>query len=243
PGALPELKRVMLSTGGVGYFEYQIDVSGDAQIALPVRMDQVDDVLKSIVVFDSKGGKGFVQLPSRAPLSDIFRGLPFGPDALNSNASLIQALKGSEVSVSGPGIDGRIVSIVEETSKGENDTQTTRHRVGVMTDGGLRQFILEEAESITFSDPVLQGQINQALVSVAEHREGQGRTLKIRALGEGSRTVTIAYVVETPLWKSSYRLATGGEKPGKAHIQGWAVLENVSGADWNDVDLTVVTGN
>ncbi len=242
PTTLPELRRVMLSTGGVGYFEYQTEVRGDAQIALPVRMDQVDDVLKSIVVFDDKGGTGFVQLPSRAPLSDIFRGLPFGPSALNSNAALIAALKGSEVSVSSPSMDGRIVSIVEETTKGENDTEITRHRVGVMTSEGLKQFILEDADSISFKDPVLQNQINQALVSVAEHREGQGRTLKIRANGSGSRTVTIAYVVETPLWKSSYRLATG-ERPAKAHIQGWAVLENVSGTDWNDIDLTVVTGN
>lgn len=244
PATLPELKRVMLSTGGVGYFEYQTQVSGDAQIALPVRMDQVDDVLKSIVVFDDKGGTGFVQLPSRAPLSDIFRGLPFGPDALNSNVALIQALKGSQVSVNGPArLEGRIVSVVEETEKsGENNGQITRHRVGVMTEDGLRQFVLEDAENISFSDPVLQGQINQALVSVAEHREGQGRTLKIRANGEGSRTVTIAYVVEAPLWKSSYRLATG-VGPGKAHMQGWAILENVSGTDWTDIDLTVVTGN
>ena len=70
-------------------------------------MDQVDDVLKSIVVFDDKGNTGFVQLPSRAPLSDIFRGLPFGPAALESNAALIDALKGSEVSVRGPDVDER----------------------------------------------------------------------------------------------------------------------------------------
>lgn len=242
PTTLPQLRRVMISTGGVGYFEYQTEVRGDAQIALPVRMDQVDDVLKSIVVFDNNKGTGFVQLPSRAPLSDIFRGLPFGPRALESNAALIEALKGSEVSISSPSMDGRIVSIVEETAKSDKDSEITRHRVGVMTSDGLRQFILEDADGITFKDPVLQNQINQALISVAEHREGQGRTLKIRANGTGSRTVTIAYVVETPLWKSSYRLATG-EKPSTAHIQGWAVLENVSGADWKDVDLTVVTGN
>src|SRR5262249_8246247 len=72
-------------------------------------------------------------------------------------------------------------------------------------------------------------------------REGQGRTLKIRANGEGTRTVTIGYVVEAPLWKSSYRVTALGN--GKARMQGWAVLENVSGGDWEDVDLTVVTGN
>jgi hypothetical protein len=243
PPGTPTLRRVLLSTGGVGYFEYEAQVSGTAELQLPVRMDQVDDILKSIVVFDNKGNTGFVQLPSRAPLSDIFRGLPFGPGALESNAALIDALKGSEVTVrASDSISGRVVSVVkEEVRLPDGDATTTHHRVGVMTSSGLKQFVLEEASSITFSDPVLTKQINQALASVAEHREGQGRTLKIRANGEGSRTITIAYVVEAPLWKSSYRAtALAG---GKARLQGWAILENVTGNDWVDVDLTVVSGN
>ena len=243
PLGTPVLRRVMLSTGGVGYFEYEAQVLGDTQLSLPVRMDQVDDVLKSIVVFDDKGNTGYVQLPSRAPLSDIFRGLPFGPDALDSNAALVDALKGAEVSVrADSNIGGRIVSVNKEEVKIPGDDATvTHHRVGVMTSGGLKQFVLEEAASVTFTDPVLAKQIDQALASVAEHREGQGRTLKIRANGAGTRTVTIAYVVEAPLWKSSYRITALGD--GKAHMQGWAVLENVSGNDWVDVDLTVITGN
>ena len=39
------LTRVLLSTGGVGYFEYEATVSGDADLSLEVRGDQVDDVL------------------------------------------------------------------------------------------------------------------------------------------------------------------------------------------------------
>lgn len=242
PPSVPELRRVMLSTGGVGYFEYEAKVTGTTELQLPVRMDQVDDILKSIVVFDDKGNTGFVQLPSRAPLSDIFRGLPFGPAALESNAALIEALKGAEVAVRADGfINGRIVSVVKEQVKMGDEGTVTHHRVGVMTSSGLKQFVLEEAISVNFTDPVLQRQIEQALASVAEHREGQGRTLKIRAVGEGARKVTIAYVVEAPLWKSSYRTTTLGK--GKARLQGWAILENVTGSDWVDVDLTVATGN
>ncbi len=243
PAGVPVLRRVLLSTGGVGYFEYEAKVIGTQELQLPVRMDQVDDVLKSIVVFDDKGNTGFVQLPSRAPLSDIFRGLPFGPGALESNADLLEALKGSEVSVRADNsMSGRIVSVVKEEEKVKDSEATiTKHRVGVMTSGGLKQFVLENATSVTFSDPVLQHQIEQALAAVAEHREGQSRTLKIRAVGEGARNVTIAYVVEAPLWKPSYRITTG--KGGKAHLQGWAILENVTGNDWTDVDLTVASGN
>src|SRR5690242_18350391 len=42
------LKRVMLSTGGVAYLEYEAAVDGDATLTLNVPLDQVDDVLKSI---------------------------------------------------------------------------------------------------------------------------------------------------------------------------------------------------
>ena len=240
---VPQLKRVMLSTGGVGYFEYEANVSGTQELQLPVRMDQVDDVLKSIVVFDDKGNTGFVQLPARAPLTDIFRGLPFGPAALESNAALLQALKGAEVSVrADASMTGRIASVTKESVKlPDNEGTTVQHRVGVMTPGGLKQFVLEDATSVTFNDPVLARQVEQALAAIAEHREGQSRTLKIRAVGDGTRRLTIAYVVEAPLWKPSYRVTTG--KGGKAKLQGWAILENVTGNDWTDVDLTVASGN
>ena len=43
------LKRVMLSSGGLGYFEYEASVEGDAVLKLTVALEQVDDVLKSLV--------------------------------------------------------------------------------------------------------------------------------------------------------------------------------------------------
>ena len=56
------LKRVLLSTGGVGYFEHEAVIDGNATLELEVRLDQVDDVLKSIVVFDDGGGVGAISL-------------------------------------------------------------------------------------------------------------------------------------------------------------------------------------
>ena len=59
------LKRVMLSSGGMGYFEYEANVEGDATLKLTVSLQQVDDVLKSLVVYDDKGGVGGLSLPGR----------------------------------------------------------------------------------------------------------------------------------------------------------------------------------
>ena len=57
------LKRVMLSSGGLGYFEYEATVDGDATLRLTVSLEQVDDLLKSLVVYDDKGGVGGLHRP------------------------------------------------------------------------------------------------------------------------------------------------------------------------------------
>lgn len=47
----------------------------------------------------------------------------------------------------------------------------------------------------------------------------------------------ISYVTESPAWKPSYRLNLSKNKP--AHLEAWAVVDNVSGEDWNRVAIGV----
>ncbi|MGO1080592.1 DUF4139 domain-containing protein [Inquilinus sp. CA228] len=239
------LKRVLLSTGGVGYFEYEAKVTGNETLDLAVPLDQVDDVMKSIVVYDDKGGIGEISLPGREPLAAAFREMPFGPEALASPADLLNALRGAEVRVEGArGVSGRILSVVPETAKDKDGAEITRHRVSLMTTGGVRQFLLEEADGLQFADPALQAKLDAALAALARDSAKDRRTLAIRATGDGERTLRVGYVVEAPLWKTSYRLTLAADpKAENAALQGWAVLENMSGADWDGVDLTVVSGN
>src|SRR5690606_28746330 len=77
------LKRVLLSSGGVGYFEHEAQVQGDATLNLEIPLAHVDDVLKSIVVFDDTGRIGSVTLPGREPLAYAFRDLSFPAEALD----------------------------------------------------------------------------------------------------------------------------------------------------------------
>ncbi|MBM3491786.1 MAG: hypothetical protein FJX68_15350 [Alphaproteobacteria bacterium] len=240
------LKRVLLSTGGVGYFEFEASVTGDAQLSLPVRVDQVDDVLKSLVVFDDAGRVGAVRLPGRAPIEEAFRDLPFPQAALESPVALLNALQGAEVQVAGPRpLKGCIMqALVEEIQLPNAAGTVRRHRVGVMTVAGLQQLLLEEAETLTFVDPALQARVEQALAAVARHGVRERRVLALESLGRGQRKVRVGYVAEAPLWKASYRLVLDGAPSAKqGRLQGWAVLENLSGHDWRQVELTVVAGN
>ena len=240
------LRRVLLSTGGVGYFEYEAQVDGDTALTLDVRLDQVDDVMKSVVVYDERGTIGDISLPGREPLREVFRDLPFGPEALNSPVALLSAMRGAEVRVTGTrSTTGRIVSVTAEATRLPGDGGTvTRNRVSLMTADGLQQIILEETDAVQFVDAALQAQLDTALEAVALHNTPDRRALEVRVAGTGERRVRVGYVIEAPLWKTSYRLTMEGTQTADvAAMQGWAILENLSGEDWQDVDLTVVSGN
>ncbi|MBL0901110.1 MAG: DUF4139 domain-containing protein, partial [Reyranella sp.] len=239
------LKRVMLSSGGLGYFEYEASVDGDATLKLTVSLGQVDDILKSLVVYDDKGGVGGLSLPGREPLAQAFRDLPFDQSSLGSPADLLATLKGTQITVGGAkAMTGRVVSVEEEIATLPNDRGTIkRTRVTLFTDRGLQQFILEDAENLQFADAALRDKIGQALLAIQNNRAKDARTIELSTRGQGKRTVRVAYIVEAPVWKASYRLTLAADPAApRSALQGWAVIENMSGQDWKDVELTLVSG-
>ena len=199
------LKRVMLSSGGLGYFEYEASVDGDATLKLTVSLGQVDDVLKSLVVYDDKGSVGGLSLPGREPLAQAFKDLPFDQNSLGSPAELLQTLKGAQVTVGGSrSISGRIVSVEEDSvALPDNKGMVKRTRVTLYTDRGLQQFILEDAENLQFADQALRDKVGQALVAIQGNRAKDARTIDLTMRGQGKRTVRVAYIVEAPVWKAS----------------------------------------
>ena len=239
------LERIMLSSGGVGYFEYEAVVDGNATLSLDVPLDQVDDILKSLVVYDDGGTAGEVTLPGREPLTQSFVDLPFDRAALESAPALLNALQGAEVRVTGAKpMSGRLLRVVEETARGADGLVIPRDRVTLLTDSGIEQFILEDADSIAFVDPELQKNVAAALSRLASHRSDGRRRLTLESRGTGSRSIRVGYVVGVPLWKASYRLSLPGDpKADRARLQGWAILENFSGQAWHDVSLTLRAGD
>jgi hypothetical protein len=238
------LTRVVLSTAGIAQFTHSGPVAAGANVDVAVRFDQVDDILKSLTVFDKAGAIGPVSLPGQAPLAELFRDLPFGPDALDSSRALLNALVGSEVEIRGAvNARGRVFRVEDqEVVLPNNGGVTTRHRLTLMTNGGLVQAILEDVTTLRFPDPQVGAQIERALAGLAENRAKGRRRLSIGFLGEGTRDVAISYMAAAPVWKTAYRLVLPSDG-GKPRLQGWAVVENLTGGDWNDIELVLISGN
>ena len=51
------------------------------------------------------------------------------------------------------------------------------------------------------------------------------------------RLVNMTYVTEAPAWKPSYRVVVGNN--GKVELEAWAIIDNTSGEDWNNVLVSV----
>ncbi len=239
------VNSVILSTSGLANFEHKAHVDGNTKLEFPVRLEQVDDILKSLIVFDKKGRLGGVTLPGKQPLQQVFKDLPFSQDQLSNPMTLLNAYQGALVTIKGKDIDatGKLLQVVsEEISLGQDKT-VTRNRISLMTDDGIKSAIMEDLNSIAFDDAKIRTEIARALDSIRENGTAERRLLSVNLLGDGERDVTLSYVVDAPLWKTAYRMVVpeAGEKKGL--LQGWAVIENMTASDWNKVDLTLVSGN
>ncbi len=61
--------------------------------------------------------------------------------------------------------------------------------------------------------------------------------LEIKLGGPSPHDLKLTYVTEAPSWKPSYRIVLGSD--GKVSMEGWAVIDNTSGEDWENVKLGV----
>jgi len=248
------LRRVMLTLGGVGYFEYGLAIDGSGTVGLDLARDQVSDALTSLVVLDAAGRVDGVELPGEAGADAAFATLPFGRAALSSPLALLNGLAGVELQVQAASIPGGMMTgrllraemVPEALPDGRGTLRRTR--VTLLANNGLRQFVLEDAQSVQVADPVLRERLLAALDAVRADGSpaNERRRLTLRLHGDGRRMVQVGMVLEAPLWKASYRLvlpSRGAPAGASARLQAWAVLENATGGDWHGVTLSLLSGN
>jgi hypothetical protein len=100
---------------------------------------------------------------------------------------------------------------------------------------------LQNVANLSLDDPQLQDELTKALAALVQARDQDKKPVTINFSGTGDRRVRIGYVVETPIWKTSYRLLLD-DKGTAAWLQGWAIVENQTESDWNGVSLSLVSG-
>lgn len=249
------LDTVVLYRSGVGYFERHGQLDGD-RLTLRVRKDQVDDLLKSLTVVDRSGRPLSISMPldpqswSNAAMSTLSPGE-------GSLAEVLDALRGVTVTVKAKSgrHHGRIVMVEELINEpgdaaGSGDravaqiaaNETRDHRLTLLDGERFRVVRLSEIESVALADGDLAMQLHRSLDASAGEGMFEQVDVTIRLAGAKSHDLTVSYVVEAPMWKPTYRVVLPDDGSKRGLLQAWAVVDNVSGEDWNDVSLSLTSG-
>ncbi|MCR4266935.1 DUF4139 domain-containing protein [Nitratireductor sp. ZSWI3] len=236
------VEAITLSSGGLAEIRRSARVEGAGALEIDVPLEQVDDILKSLVVRDPSGRVGGLTLDGLSPVEETFRRLPFRPQEMGSLPDLAAALQGVRVRAASGGrtVEGTVLGVGRERTGTGDDIAEVRV-LSVMTDAGQVEALRLGTDSVfEILDASMRDKLREAAEVSGRGRTDDMRRIAIALAGEEARAVGISYVVPAPVWKTAYRLVSREE--GDARLQAWAVIENATGEDWNDVAVILSSG-
>ena len=238
------IRRVILYKHGVGYFERIGSVEGDATSLLRFKAKDMSDLLKSLTVLDLGGGSiRTIAYDSTKTVDQQLGEYTFDLKNAQGLPAILDQMKGSEIAltVGQTQLTGRLLSMEKRTEKAEGGGTIDRYRISVLLpDGKVKNYDLSDVSQLQFTSPSLQKEMEKYLeILFSRHRRDE-KQVQILASGKGKRDLFVSYVQEQPVWKVSYRIVT--EKKEKPLLQAWAIVDNVSAEDWDNVELSLVSG-
>ena len=232
------LKNVTLYSSGVAYYEHEGQASGASRIGLSFTPEQINDVLKSLIVSDSAAKNISIAYQSEDALRKILESLSVNLSEVSDLADILYAQRGAELEVvtgekAAEKIVGKILTVDRREREAGGDT------LSLFASDGVHILPFKEIKSFRFTDPKRGEDLNTALSVLLRSSSASKKNLSILIDAAGKRTVRLAYVMESPVWKPTYRIDAGA---GTAEFQSWAIVDNSTDIDWNEVRLTLTTG-
>jgi hypothetical protein len=247
PAADLPIREVILYKHGVGFFERAGKLEAGDTARIDFKADDMNDVLKSLTITDRSGGKiSGVRYDASEPLEERLKNFPFAVGEDSTLAVFLDQMKGARIELkqyTRPGVAAEVIEgvIVSGRVVKSGEKSADVESITLLTDAGeMRTYDLASASSIKFTDPKLQGLLKDYLLVLNGARSKDRRSVYIDSIGTAARDLMASYMTPSPVWKSSYRLLFAGVS--EPTLEGWAIVDNTSGDDWNNVRLSVVSG-
>lgn len=254
------VREMVLYKHGVGFF-VRAGQTGEPQIALTFRKDEINDVLKSLSVFDRAGGQ-VLGIHYQTPMDQEARlaSSSIRLSDVGSERELLRDLRGRKAVLTfeiAPGsmetLSGRVVGI-DDMGKEQNrqlqniglvispDEIAPPTVVLLAEDGEVHFLPLASLRRIRVQDSQSARDLTYFLDTSMS--EDDRRTVYVR-MSDGEHDLYVAYVAPSPTWRVSYRIVAESDEAGetgKALLQGWGLFDNRLEEDLNDVQVTLVAG-
>jgi hypothetical protein len=240
-GADLPVRQVVLYKHGVGYFERSGQLGAGESARLDFKASEMNDVLKSLTIEEKGGGKiTGLRYDSSEPLEVKLAEFPFRLGEHQPLSAVLDQLKGARVELR-LGAETVAGAIVGGRELPGDDKRPPQQQVALLLDSSeIRSVDLSAVAGIKFADPKLQTQLKEYLAVLVNARSKERRSVYIDSTDAKSRQLTATYMIPAPMWKSSYRLIFGkGPQP---TLEGWAIVDNTTGEDWANVQLSLVSG-
>ncbi|MBF0108053.1 MAG: hypothetical protein HQL76_02600 [Magnetococcales bacterium] len=241
--------EVSLYSSGVGYFRHAGDIEGPVTVSLPFKEEEINDVLKSLVLeTPDNEPTGFVVFPSQQPLDRLLKGFLVDLSGHPSLAEILIQLRGTPIRTvhQGKEIQGRILGMEQRPVglTGKENEATIDWFLNLATHDGVKAIAVRDLEEIRLIRGETLGDLSKALDAMEQAGGHERKNLQLSFPGSGKRRVEVGYIVETSLWKSGYRLqlSVASAPSSQASLQGWAIVENQTDNDWSDIRLSLVSG-
>ena len=235
------ISRMTLYKHGVGFFERRAAVSGD-QVELSFRVEEMNDILKSLTVIDWSGGQ-VRGVDYATPQSDEEKlaGCSIRLGDSRSLRDLLVRLRGRRVRLildQGEEPAGTLLGLDELPDR----QQVSASLVSVLLDGSdqVLTFTLERLHGQEILDERGAGDLRFFLQTALTQEDYRQLTIR---LSPGEHDLSASYIAPAPTWRVSYRLVfDGSEGDSEALLQGWGVFDNRLDEDLEDISLSLVAG-
>lgn len=241
-GADLPVRQVVLYKNGVGYFERSGDLAAGQSARLDFKAVEMNDVLKSLSIFQKGGGPVTgLRYDSSEPLTQKLGEFPFKVEAGQPLSAFLDQLRGARVDlkmINGDAAGGTIISARRLPADAQRNE---RELLMLQVDAGeLKQFDLGLMASLKFSDASLELELKRFLSTLTAARSRDKKSIYIDSTDDKARSLALTYMIPMPVWKSSYRLIFAAT--GEPTLEGWAIVDNTTGEDWDKVQLALVSG-
>src|SRR5215471_7560243 len=218
---LPIAQAVLFSSG-VGFFQREGEIDGSQRVDLSFPVQDINDLLKSMVLQDlGNGHVSAVSYESRDPIDKTLKSFAINLTSNPGYGQILNQARGEKVEVvsqttanTQPGtLTGTILGVEPKEEAVSKDKVVHLEMLNLWCAEGMRSVKLADVTRVRFLNPVMENEVRRALEVLSLSHDTQKKAVSLAFTGEG-----------------------------KPYLQGWAVVENPSDEDWNNVHMALVSG-